>query len=140
MDNYTVAVLEAACCAWEAMLSVVETTKTNDETPLGKAMQTLFSDAGCGQARLCAVYLAPSIHEGWEAIPEDMRDHTVFDWEFVPWFTAECCDWTGEGARIYADAARILVPTGRYVDDEPDPDLLREDRDERARLAREDEA
>lgn len=94
-------ICEAACCLWEEML-----LQRGSDSHISK----LIENAGHGQARMCAIAIAPYAESAYRRIPEDQRDTSSYDWEYIPWFLDKCCDFTGDGAYIYADPLKILKP------------------------------
>ena len=75
--------MEAALCAWEAVL---------EDDPCPKW------DAGVYPKRRACIDLAPYINEGYKIANKDNQmDGHAYDWDFIPWFIHECVIWDPAG-------------------------------------------
>ncbi|MCG7629030.1 hypothetical protein MHM88_14560 [Epibacterium sp. MM17-32] len=110
--------LEAAMCAWEALID-------RRKEPW---------EGGAAQGRYCCGNLALAIHIGYcVANVDDRLDGFAYDWDFVPWFIGTCVKWDTAAAYIsgtpelvdnWLDLCRTCLV--QPVPEPSDEDLLRD--------------
>ena len=68
---------------------------------------------GTANVRLHMIDFAEPCHEAWVLAHRDGDGFDApFDWEFVPWFLAECLDWSEHGPGLKSDWRELATKLG----------------------------
>jgi len=89
VDLATIA--ENAACLWEAILDA-DPTETTQGDGFPHVMRFLAQNEGMAQLRTDVVRFAVDAEFGFSAAQE-AGFPDPFDWEFCPWFVANCLQW-----------------------------------------------
>ena len=98
--------MEAGACLWEAMMDWKTAGLSDDITHWWEAN-------GAGAVRMTIIGFAEECHEAWVLAHRDVDAYDYgFDWEFVPWFLAECLDWSEHGPGLKSDWRELATQLG----------------------------